>query len=189
MQHAVFITLFLPLVSFSSHAQDTFQAEDWKRAERNIKRLKADKFPQLPVTVREYLSKSACSVPQPYGARPPQNVISGYFTGSSEKDWAVLCSRNGVSSILVFRHGDSVPFADLARQHDFIFLQGLGLGQIGFSRIISVATPQGMRAHFAYRGWKPPRISHEGIDDSFEDKASTVYYFARGKWLTFPGSD
>jgi hypothetical protein len=43
--------------------------------------------------------------------------------------------------------------------------------------------------HKKYGGLKPARIDHQGINDYFVDKGSTVHYFYRGKWLQLIGSD
>jgi hypothetical protein len=36
---------------------------------------------------------------------------------------------------------------------------------------------------------KPPPIDHEGIEDHYLGKASTIHYYYRGKWLQLQGAD
>jgi hypothetical protein len=105
-------------------------------------------------------------------------------------DWAVLCSVNGASSILVFWNGSASNPAELAGSEDKNYLQGLGGDKIGFSRGISAVGKAFITQHYqAYGGPKPPPINHQGINDAFLGKASVVQYFFDGKWLTLTGSD
>ena len=116
--------------------------------------------------------------------------VIAMFTSSTGTDWAVLCSRARISTILVFRRGQTPPF-ELATSPDRDYLQGLGGSAIGFSRLISVATARFIRAAAAagHGGPAPPPLDHEGIDDAFAGKGSKVLYFYAGKWLTLAGSD
>ena len=105
-------------------------------------------------------------------------------------DWAVLCSVNGASSILVFWNGSAGSPAELAGAEDKNYLQGLGGDKIGFSRGISAVGKDHITQHFqAYGGPKPPPIDHQGINDAFLEKASIVEYFFAGKWLQLAGAD
>ncbi|MBL8213143.1 MAG: hypothetical protein JNK87_20670 [Bryobacterales bacterium] len=68
----------------------------------------------------------------------------------------------------------------------------MGNGKMGFSRAIGVATKAFILERYnAYGGPKPPPINHQGIDDAFVEKASSVhyFYFYRGKWIGLQGSD
>ena len=38
-------------------------------------------------------------------------------------------------------------------------------------------------------GPKPPPIDHQGINDAFLEKASSVHYFHEGKWLRLTDAD
>ncbi|MCZ6760793.1 MAG: hypothetical protein O7D29_10570, partial [Gemmatimonadetes bacterium] len=79
---------------------------------------------------------------------------------------------------------------ELASRPDRGYLQSIGNGQIGFSRQLSTDGRELMLAHYrAYGGPKPPPIDHQGIDDSFLEKASIVLYFHEGKWLQLTGAD
>ena len=41
----------------------------------------------------------------------------------------------------------------------------------------------------SYGGVRPPKIKYMGINDIFTEKASTVWYFHKGKWIKLQGSD
>ena len=158
-------------------------------AERRIVRLPPADFKELPSNLVRELERRSCSIPQDY-TKERGNVIRGAFKRPGQTDWAVLCSVNGFSSILVFWKGLADHPAEMARAEDRMFLQGIGDEKIGFSRRISaVGKPFIMRHYRAYGGPAPPPIDHQGINDMFLDKASVVYFHARQKWYRLTGAD
>ena len=158
-------------------------------AERKIRRLPLDAFPQLPATVAKVLRSRKCTVPQPddTGAR---NVIRGEFIARGEMGWALLCSVNESSTLLVFRNdADEAPQA-LATSEDRNYLQGLGGDKIGFSHEITAVDRAFILRHYrVYGGPPPPPIDHHGIDDAFLGKASATSYYHAGRWLQLRGAD
>jgi hypothetical protein len=166
--------------------------QEWDAAERAIVRLKPDAFRNLPAAVRADLDRRQCTIPQPDGldGAGPHNVIRGRFTSQTAADIAVLCSKDGVSTILVYRGGATKDVATLAAMTDRHFLQTGHPKPIEFSRAIGVASPAQMRVyHEAFGTGKMPRLDHDGIDDAFVGKASTVRYWTGGKWLDLQGAD
>src|SRR5439155_14186390 len=91
---------------------------DWERADRATVRLSPSAFPELPDVVRRELERRDCVIPQVFSNRAPHNIVRGRFTSATHQDWAVLCSRRQVSSILVFRGGSVASVLELARQPD-----------------------------------------------------------------------
>jgi hypothetical protein len=166
------------------------EAQDWDAADRATKRLAPAQFVDLPVGVRTELERRGCTIPQPFTAKRPENVIKGRFTSANQTDWAVLCSRQRTSSILVFRGLDSAA-VEIAAQADISSLQTIdGDGAIGYSRAIAVATSRYIQDHHnTYGGPKPPPLDHEGINDIFVEKGSLVWYWYRGVWLKLQGAD
>ena len=169
--------------------------EAWKQrfveAERRIQRLPPTAFvDELPKQVVEELQRRGCTIPQGPLPKMPHNAIKGQFAKSSQTDWAVLCSINGVSSILVFWNGSANNPASIAQREDRTFLQTISADEIGFSRGISPVDKEFIMRHYrAYGGPKPPPIDHQGIDDAFIGKASVTWYFFGGKWLGLQGAD
>ena len=167
-------------------------SQDWQAANKATVRLKPSAFPDLPVTVRRYLERRGCEIPQAFSAnKSPHNVVRGQFTSAAQTDIAVLCSKDQVSSVLVFRGGTTSAVAVLARHPDEGFLQVIDAGGVvGYSRALSVASPSYIREHYAaYGGPKPPSLDHDGINDIFIEKASIVWYWYRGRWLQLQGAD
>ena len=166
--------------------------EAWVQAERDIVRLKPGAFSSLPAAVRADLEKRMCTIPQADGVDEdgPHNVIRGRFTSAASTDIAVLCSRDGVSTILVFRGGRTTNVAELAPVPDKNFLQTGHPKAIVFSRAILVAKPAEIGVYYKeFGGPKPPPLDHDGIHDAFVSKASIIRYWYGGKWLELTGMD
>lgn len=145
--------------------------------------------PSPPLTAKDWTR--ADTVPQSFTTHTPHDVVRGRFTSSPQQDVAVLCSKDGVSSILVFRGGSAASMMEVSRQPDSIFLQVVASGGvIGYSRALDVANPEYIRKHHGrYGGRKPPSLDHDGINDIFIRKASVVWYWYRGRWLQLQGAD
>jgi len=153
-------------------------------------RLKPREFRQLPAAVRRDLDRRGCTIPQWPGKTAPHNVITGSFIANGSRDWAVLCSVNGSSRILIYRNGGATKVDSMATRVDADFMQGGSDGVMQFSRKIDIATPKSIADHAkAYGGPKPPALDHDGIDDGFTGKASTTRYYYRGKWMELQGAN
>ena len=191
----------LILVPGITQAQDTLTTAEFERADEDTVRLAPDAFDNLPTGIQDELTARGCAIPQTFDASYPldaegeeqDNVIRGNFTQTGQTDIAVLCSRKRNSSILVFRGGSAVEVDELASEPDAGYLQGIGNGRIGFSRLLGVATPEYIRSCFeAFEEHgvpEPPPLDHEGIEDSFLEKASNIWYWYDGKWLDLAGAD
>jgi hypothetical protein len=165
-------------------------AADWSAADSATVRLSPTAFPELPASIVRALLARGCTIPQPWRVEKTRNVIRGEFARRGQRDWAVLCSRNMESAVLVFWNAAADSVAEHPSVPDLSFLQGVGDDQIGFSRIIGVAGRTYILDHHReYGGPKPPPIDHDGIEDAFEGKASAILYFYKGKWLTLAGAD
>ncbi len=164
--------------------------DQWQEAERNITRLAPSAFPSLPPAIRSALERRNCTIPQTVEIGGPHNVIAGHFRRPGQLDWAVLCSRGGISRVLVFWAGRATTIDSLAPSPDLDYLQSLGPQGIGFSRAISVASRAYILDHAKeYRGPRPPEPIHDGIDDAFVGKASGIHYFTGKRWIGLAGAD
>ncbi len=181
---AFFYLVLLILSSPPVLAQDKRLDED-----ANVVRLAPASFKQLPPLVVADLEARQCTIPQTFTKREPHNVVSGSFIKRGEVDWAILCSRNGVSTILVYPSGRVQSVHELATEPDSRYLQIIdGEGTIGFSRMIGRAStdyitrrrPESIRS---------TSIDKDGIEDIFVEKASVIRYLYRGKWTEFMGLD
>jgi hypothetical protein len=146
----------------------------------SVHRLQPSAFLELPKPLIAELQRRGCTIPQPYTNRKA-NVVRGNFAKPGQTDWAVLCSINGFSSILVFWNGSERNPAQIAKwQEEPTVIYDQFINPVGRKFI--------MDHYRAYGGPKPPPIDHQGIEAGCE-KASTVLYLHRGKWLKLQGAD
>jgi hypothetical protein len=134
----------------------------------------------VPAAVRHELARRGCTIPEATFDRGGRNVIRGNFFGTGT-DWAVLCSRDGASSILVFQ--GAVVRSDMFRRIDTDFLQGNGRGEQVFSRAITTLSPKLIQESERQDELKGPVATHDGISDAFQGKMSDAWYWYRGKWI------
>ena len=164
--------------------------KQFETADRLVVRLRPAAFLELPKNLMADLQRRGCTIPQASMIKERQNVIKGEFARPGQTDWAVLCSVSRVSSILVFWNGSASNPADIAKRKDINGLQGWVDDKIVYSRAITPVGKAFIVEHFdAYGGPKPPPIDHQGMDDAFVGKASTIHYFYQGTWLQFTGAD
>jgi hypothetical protein len=155
-----------------------------------VTRLAPSAFPELPANIRRELERRGCTIPQVRTDKKPQNVIKGAFTRTGQTDWAVLCSVNQVSTILVFRNASERNPSELERETDIDNLQAVGGDRSAYSRSISSVGREYILSHYrAYGGPEQPTIGHQGISDAFVGKGSVVHYFHAGRWVKLTGAD
>ena len=155
-----------------------------------IIRLKPGDFRQLPAAVRRDLDRRGCRIPQLPDKAAPHNVISGSFVATGSRDWAVLCSVKGSSRVLVYRSGGATRVDSIARRPDQEYVQTGPNGAPQFSRRIYIAEAKAIAEEAkTHGGPKPPPLDHDGIGDAFMEKASTIRYYHRGKWMELPGAN
>ncbi len=201
VSRSLMLVLLFGATSASVHPQDR-----WSVADEEIVRLAPAAFEKVPAAIRKALSDLGCSIPQawgnavgnndqgcsippPGGSDRPHNVVSGEFMEAGRTQWAGLCSRNRSSAIIVIDENGRVR-AELASAPDRRYLQGIGCGKIAYSRWLSPAGADYILSVYqAYGGPKPPLIDHQGIDNAFLEKGSTVHYFHEGTWLRLTGAD
>ncbi len=118
----------------------------------------------------------------------PHNVVSGSFHTADTKDWAVLCSIDRSSRILIYRGGVVRGLSE--KPHSLSPDRNWIQGGIGFSRAIGAADAKAMAYyHKEFGGPTPPPIDHEGLEESYVGKASTIHYWYDGTWLELVGAD
>ena len=166
-------------------------ADDWDDADKAISRLSPRMFSELPTSVADELVKQGCTIPQPSAyIKGKTGVISGSFAKRGQKDYAVLCSKNGVSHIQVIWGGPIQCKSELEPLNDRIFLQTGSGGRINYSRAIGKVSQKTIASqHYEQGDTIPPDTSHDGIENAFVEKASTIFYCANGKWFDLAGAD
>jgi len=158
-------------------------------ADQQVLRLSPVAFPDLPKNLLADLQHRGCLVPQVPPAKQRHNVIKGEFSKRGQTDWAILCSVEGVSSILVFWNGSASSPARIGEAKDVDFLQDSGTGFVYSREITPVDRDYTLRHYQTYGGPKPPPVDHQGINDAFVQKGSVILYFYRQQWFRLTGAD
>jgi len=162
---------------------------------RWVRRFPPDSFPDLSKPVSDTLVGRGCLIPTP-GYRA--NVITGAFTAKDIVQWAVVCSVNDTSQILVLDAKNGVVLDSLGRSPDVNWIQSNVNSTWLFSRFISTVPMSRLNIVpidttgedvLYYGAVLPKPIDHDGIDEAFLDKASETYYFAQRKWFMVSSSD
>jgi hypothetical protein len=165
-------------------------SDEWDAAERAIARLSPERFVVLPATIKNELKERGCTIPQYWSAKAPGNVVSGSFAKAGQKDYAVLCSKHGESEIQIFWGGPAPCPSTLSKSLDRDYLQVIEPGRIGYSRAIGAAGTAAVRKYQeSFGGPKAPSDDHDGIENEFLEKASTIYYCHQGSWMKLQGAD
>jgi hypothetical protein len=156
---------------------------------QQIRTLPPSTFKELPISFVERLNAKGCAIPQEAFLTPttPNNVIQGEYANNGQTDWAALCSKAGKSSILVFWGKPTACSSEFAEEDDRNYLQADGHNQMVYSRQIRTVNEKKLKgsADRSVRG----QINHEGIENSFVGKASSVFYCSDGKWKEIGGED
>ncbi len=196
--------LMMIIMTHMSYSKE--QQDKGKNVDREIKRLPPSAFPELPENIAKVLNIRGYLIPQQtytcHLAKSPtnkyyerfnkrHNVIKGEFARKGQTDWAILCSRNGESSIVIFWGGSPEQITEIAKSDDKHWVQGVGEEKSAYSRMINPVGNEWIMQYHKYfgRGAGLPPIEHQGIEDAFVGKASTIHYYYKNKWLTLAGAD
>jgi len=184
------------------HAQQAKSAKPVAKKDTAIRKLQPADIAELPAAFVEKLNARGCVIPQ-YGevgrfgattgepaseaAGRPTNVIHGEFARHGQEDWAVLCSKGGSSTIVIFWGKTTACPASLARLDDAHYLKRGNDKKVRYSRSIRALGESDLGDRAGTAGLKP--FAHQGIDDRFVGKSSAFFYCSEGKWKIFPAKD
>ena len=188
------------------HAQQPKTAKPSVQKDSGIRKLQPADVTGLPAEFVEKLNARGCTIPQ-FGevgragdtaghaatkgesatAERPTNVIHGEFARHGQEDWAVLCSKGGSSTIVIFWGKATACPASLARLDDAHYLKRGKDKTVRYWRSIRALGQDDLDDRAGIVGLKP--MSHQGIDDRFVGKSSALFYCSEGKWKIFPAKD
>lgn len=189
-------------------AEQTKSAKPAAKKDAAISKLQPADVAELPPAFVEKLNARGCSIPQfgevgraasssanragdaaggPATAAGTTNVIHGEFARHGQEDWAVLCSKGGSSTIVIFWGKTTACPASLARLEDAHYLKRGKDKKVRYSRAIRALGESDLGDRAGTAGLKP--FAHQGIDDRFVGKSSAFFYCSEGKWKIFPAKD
>lgn len=198
------------------YGQGSKGAKPGVQKDTTIRKLQPSDVPGLPVEFVEKLNARGCGIPQ-FGevgrtasslanragdaagsggdgtageaatTDGTTNVIHGEFARHGQEDWAVLCSKGGSSTIVIFWGKTTACPASLARLEDAHYLKRGADKKMRYSRAIRALAERDLGDRAGTAGLKP--FKHQGIDDRFVGKSSAFFYCSEGKWKIFPAKD
>jgi hypothetical protein len=168
----------------SADAQDV-----WTLADIALVRLPPSAFEALPAEIRTDLDRRGCRVPQTLDDTRPHNVISGDLLGRGAREWAVLCSINRISRVLVYEAGGMTAFDSLDTRLDRFYVQQVSGARVGFSRMITSVSPDRLRRIVAKQKGNALEPTRDGIEIAFIGKASFIAYWTGKRWTLVAASD
>jgi hypothetical protein len=176
------------------HGQEAKSGKPAAKKDTAIRKLQPADVAELPPAFVEKLNARGCAIPQ-FGevgragatAGEPTNVIHGEFARHGQEDWAVLCSKGGSSTIVIFWGKTTACPASLARLEDAHYLKRGKDKKVRYSRSIRGLGESDLGDRAGIAGLKS--FSHQGIDDRFVGKSSAFFYCSEGKWKIFPAKD
>ncbi len=124
--HRATLVITLMVVAAINTVSAEEQTDGGRSRESRIIRLQPSAFALLPTQILQALQEQGCTIPQSFVDPQPHNVVQGELRRKGHMDWAVLCSRDGHSSILVCGNSSPTCITEISRQSDRIFLQGIG---------------------------------------------------------------
>jgi hypothetical protein len=153
--------------------------------------LAPDAFAEAPAKVVAELKARGCMIPQARTGKA-HNLIQGEFIAKGQVDWAVLCSREGKSSILLISDNNG-KCQEHGTGDDAAYMQQVDRQKVQYSRLIRKQTRNDIAKRLSESGpssrLAPERVDHDGIGDVYIGKASTTLYCMEGRWVELDGAD
>lgn len=178
------------VVVFTAQSARSEELQDWDLAASDVVRLQPDSFGFLSDEIIDHLKEQGCTIPQTPNPSYPHNVVQGDLDGSGTHDVALLCSVALRSAIMVYWNG-STSNSDVVTNwsDDKRWLQ-TGTDGIEFSRVLNIASPISIVRFSASHNSEPiVNPGHDGLDEGFQGKASTVHYWDGKTWHRLQGAD
>ncbi|HEX3436433.1 MAG TPA: hypothetical protein VHT24_06660 [Pseudacidobacterium sp.] len=153
-----------------------------------IRLLPVASFPNLPQNIAAQLSLLHCMIPQTFEAHRPENVIHGAFERRGSSDWAALCSHDGSIDLLAFfQSSPEKPFTLVTHRATERMGAETPSSMMGSAWGISTIPLEGLMHTPGIHEHGP--FDHDGIEDDYVERSSTVRYYRNGSWLALEGNN
>lgn len=139
---------------------------------------------QLPTGIRQDLARRQCLIPKYKGETDRQDAAytSGHFRSGTSVDYAVVCdlAPHKGQYVLVYSNSKGVWKGEVIER---------GEGELWVGNASREYILEHARAYAPEELKSLPPLDHNGVNVGFGEKASIVYYFSEGKWLSLQGAD
>ncbi len=157
------------------------------------KERRPESLPDLPEGIRRDLVLRECVVPKYVGdvGTKDKAYTKGHFRSAASVDYAVVChvAIRKVQDILVYSNADGAWNGEIISRGTFDSSPHADKCEA----TVGVATRKYILDHA--RAYSPdelksvPRLDHDGVEVGICEKASTVHYFSKGRWVFLQGAD
>jgi hypothetical protein len=148
-----------------------------------IRHLPVSSFPELPAEMQAELNRRGCLIPQTFEAHRPENVIHGSFEKAGSSDWAVLCSAQGTTSLLVFFASAPEKALLLSSSLETQRLQQHDIsGVLGFNWGIDPESPEQVRKAQIGMEPRPVKLDHDAVGDTVVEHRTVYHFYSKGAW-------
>ncbi|MCU1322943.1 MAG: hypothetical protein JWM43_2592 [Acidobacteriaceae bacterium] len=148
---------------------------------------------QLPEGVRRDLIIRQCVVPKynvDVGTKD-QAYTEGHFRSHTSVDYVVVCHipTRKIQDVLIYSNTEGAWNEEVISQGKFDLSSHADKCEV----TVGIATSRYILDHA--RAYAPdelkslPLLDHSGIEVGICEKASIIYYFSKGKWLSLQGAD
>jgi hypothetical protein len=152
-------------------------------------------FPQLTEEFRKLLFNRGCEIPEYTEPayivhEPPKTVISGDFAQSGQTDWAVVCEKDGQSSIVIFWGKPTDCDSELAAAANDNFDQR-GISTATSEELLDQIKSDHEQQEAGGGNWVAspppdyPNLSHSAIGDYGRHDESYFWYCSEGHWYAY----
>jgi hypothetical protein len=146
---------------------------------RMVPKVSPDSLPELPVRIRSSLTALGCLIPRTYGDAH-KNVRRGAFSAKGAAEWAVMCSVEGFSRVLVVNSATGLVVDSLGVGGDAGGMEqenGQWMFTLGFTVYPASELNSEEKAEL------PGPFDHDVIDIP-QGMSSTAWYRVKGVWHT-----
>jgi hypothetical protein len=150
--------------------------------------LKTNQFPNVPKPIQEKLAAMGCEIPQSSDNSEPHNILKGQFAAAGQWDWAVVCSKNKQSILVILWGGpaqcDSKPWGPYGDKETSEGLNQPPAGPKKYFLTLEKVSAKFLNAHAEYQELKLPKgFTHDALGYSFPELGGHNDYCYNGKWV------
>lgn len=180
MKKRFFFLLLLALAGLGLFAPGKAGISDFKtKSSAPGQERESGQTTMLPKAIKAYLGANHYHITNPSsGFSKGGNVIRGEFFRRGGADWAVLVTRDGYSSILVFKDGQTATVDELGKTLEPENLQSGSKTNPFYQRKITLASKAEINSYSELSTAE----KHDGIKEMVGKEVKNLYYYDQNQW-------